>query len=92
MRTLNEKKAAGKHALEVASYKTLFPHIHDRIKIQTQNWLKRERRKVEREKERTALEIGNGGETNGKHLKTTLLNITPCIASNQNMEKAVMHV
>lgn len=86
MRTLNEKKAAGKHALEVASYKTLFPNIHDRIKIQTQNWLKREK------KERKALEIGNGGEANGKHLKTTLLNITPCIASNQNMGKAVMHV
>lgn len=42
MRTLNEKKAAGKHALEVASYKTLSPH--DRIKIQTQNWLKREKK------------------------------------------------
>lgn len=80
MRTLNEKKAAGKHALEVASYKTLSPHIHNRIKIQTQNWLKREERL--REKERRALEIGNGDGANAEHLKTTLLNITPSIAPN----------
>lgn len=70
MRTFNEKKAAGKHALEVASYKTMSTHTRSNKDADTIG----ERKKFE-----------SGSRRNGwaKHLKTTLLNTTHRIAMDK---------